>query len=54
MQNFRALGAQTPVPPAAGALPSDPQTAPPHCEFLATRMGEDPKKVFVAKFKALP
>ena len=28
MQNFRALG----------ALPLDPKTAPPHCEFLATRL----------------
>ena len=28
MQNFRALGAPL----------SDPQTQPPHCEFLATRL----------------
>ena len=28
MQNFRALG----------ALPPDPRTQPPHCEFLATRL----------------
>ena len=41
-KNFRALGALPPsrVPPAAGALPQDPQNSPPHCEFLATPMGE--------------
>ena len=40
MQNFRALGAPPPdpVPPAAGGIAPDANTAP-HCEFLATRLG---------------
>ena len=54
MQNFQALGAPPPdpVPPAAGDFAprpplasggwelraQTPQTAPPHCEFLATRL----------------
>ena len=39
--SLRQLGALPPDPhwpPAAGAPPPDPQTAPPHCEFLATRL----------------
>ena len=55
MQNFRALGAppSDPVPLKAGGFAprpplasggwglrlQTPQTAPPHCEFLATRLG---------------
>ena len=41
MQNFRALGALPPHPRASsgwGLCPQTPQTAPPHCEFLATRL----------------
>ena len=41
MQNFWALGASPPEPhwpPAAGSSAPDPQTSPPHCEFLATRL----------------
>ena len=54
MQNYRALGAPPPYPRASGgwelcpqtpslrrpgASPPDPQTQPPHCEFLlATRL----------------
>ena len=36
---FLSAGAPPPdlVPPAAGALPSDPK-ATPHCEFLATHL----------------
>ena len=38
MQNFRALGAQTPIGLwRRGLRPQTPQTAP-HCEFLATRL----------------
>ena len=55
MQTFRALGAPPPNPRATGswgfrpqipiglrrlgAPPLDPQDSPPHCEFLATRLG---------------
>ena len=41
MQNFRALGAPPPDPGASGGWglhPQTPNTAPPHCEFLATRL----------------
>ena len=37
---LRRLGALPPNPSLrpVGAPPPDPQTAPPHCEFLATRL----------------
>ena len=41
MQNFRALGLRslTPVLPAAGGFAPRLPKQPPHCEFLATRLG---------------
>ena len=38
MQNFQALGAPPPDPRASGGWELCPQTAPPHCEFLTTRL----------------
>ena len=42
MQKFRAQGAPLPGPRASGGWglrSQTPKTAPPHCEFLATRLG---------------